>query len=309
MPLRIPPEENAKQKRNLKSLAMMANSELSALLNLIEDPDEDVFNSITERFVGMGKEIIPILEEHQHGTHDEELIKKINYIIDLVSLSVLTNELMEWKYSEDQSTIEAALIISNYLNKEFNQENIFFEIEKIRRSIWLELNDYLTPLEEVNIINKIVFGHYKFKGLETNYAKPNDFDLKGLITEKQANTFPIAALYLLISEMLGLGLKPVDVPRQNLLCYYEEEPLFDEQGSSILFFIDPLNGQIYTHKDIENYLKKINYVPHPLQIPAVSNVRFVQKWLNELSKIEKETEQDHKYNGIKALIEKLDDLQ
>jgi hypothetical protein len=86
---------------------MMANSELSALLNLIEDPDEDVFNSITERFVGMGKEIIPILEEHQHGTHDEELIKKINYIIDLVSLSVLTNELMEWKYSEDQSTIEA----------------------------------------------------------------------------------------------------------------------------------------------------------------------------------------------------------
>lgn len=286
----------------------MANSELSALLNLIEDPDEEVFNSITERFIGMGQEIIPILEEHQYGTHDEELIKKTNYIIDLVSLSVFTNELMEWKHSEDQSAIEAALIISKFLNRSFDQENTFFEIEKIRRSIWLELNDYLTPLEEVNIINKIVFGYYKFKGIETNYNKAKDFDLSALISEKQANTFPLAALYLLISEMLGLGLKPVDVPRQNLLCYYEEEPLFAEQGSSILFFIDPLSGQIYTHKDIENYLKKINYVPHPLQIPAVSNVRFVQKWLSELIKVEKEAAQDHRYNGIKALINKLDDF-
>lgn len=286
----------------------MANSELSALLNLIDDPDEDVFHSITERFIGMGQEIIPILEEHQLSTHDEELIKKTNYIIDLVALSVLTNELMEWKHSEDQSAIEAALIISKFLNRSFDQENTFFEIEKIRRSIWLELNDYLTPLEEVNIINKIVFGYYKFKGIETNYSKPKDFDLSALISEKQANTFPIAALYLLISEMLGLGLKAADVPRQNLLCYYEEEPLFDEQGSSILFFIDPLNGQIYTHKDIENYLKKINYVPHPLQIPAVSNVRFVQKWLSELTKVEKEAEQDHRYKEIKALIEKLDEF-
>ena len=113
----------------------MANSELSALLNLIDDPDEDVFNSITARFVGMGHEIIPILEEHQHGTHEEELIKKINYIIDVVSLSVMTNDLLEWKNSEDQSTIEASLIISKYLNKEFNQENIFFEIEKIQNDL------------------------------------------------------------------------------------------------------------------------------------------------------------------------------
>lgn len=287
---------------------MMANSEISALLNLIEDPDEDVFISITERFIGLGQEIIPFLEDHQHATHDESQIKKIGFIIDKITLSILSNEILEWKNTEDQSTIEASLILSKFLNREFNQENTFFEIEKIRRSIWLELNDYLTPLEEVNIINKIVFGYYKFKGIETNYKNGKDFDLQALINTKQSNTFPLAALYLLIAEMLGLSIKPVDVPRQNLLCYYEEEPLFDEKGSSILFFIDPLNGQIYTHKDIENYLNKINYVPHPLQIPVVSNLRFIQKWLNELAKVEKENEQEHKRIEIQNLIEKLDEL-
>jgi len=287
---------------------MMANSEISALLNLIEDPDEDVFISITERFIGLGQEIIPFLEDHQHATHDESQIKKICFIIDKITLSILSNEILEWKNTEDQSTIEASLILSKFLNREFNQENTFFEIEKIRRSIWLELNDYLTPLEEVNIINKIVFGYYKFKGIETNYKNGKDFDLQALINTKQSNTFPLAALYLLIAEMLGLSIKPVDVPRQNLLCYYEEEPLFDEKGSSILFFIDPLNGQIYTHKDIENYLNKINYVPHPLQIPVVSNLRFIQKWLNELAKVEKENEQEHKRIEIQNLIEKLDEL-
>ena len=287
---------------------MMANSEISALLNLIEDPDQDVFISITERFIGLGQEIIPVLEDHQHATHDESQIKKISFIIDKITLSILSDEILEWKNTEDQSTIEASLILSKFLNREFNQENTFFEIEKIRRSIWLELNDYLTPLEEVNIINKIVFGYYKFKGIETNYKNGKDFDLHALINTKQSNTFTLAALYLLIAEMLGLSIKPVDVPRQNLLCYYEEEPLFDEKGSSILFFIDPLNGQIYTHKDIENYLNKINYVPHPLQIPVVSNLRFVQKWLNELAKVEKENEQEHKRIEIQNLIEKLDEL-
>jgi len=287
---------------------MMANSEISALLNLIEDPDQEVFISITERFIGLGQEIIPVLEDHQHATHDESQIKKISFIIDKITLSILSDEILEWKNTEDQSTIEASLILSKFLNREFNQENTFFEIEKIRRSIWLELNDYLTPLEEVNIINKIVFGYYKFKGIETNYKNGKDFDLQALINTKQSNTFPLAALYLLIAEMLGLSIKPVDVPRQNLLCYYEEEPLFDEKGSSILFFIDPLNGQIYTHKDIENYLNKINYVPHPLQIPVVSNLRFVQKWLNELAKVEKENEQEHKFIEIQNLIEKLDEL-
>jgi regulator of sirC expression with transglutaminase-like and TPR domain len=287
---------------------MMANSEISALLNLIEDPDQDVFISITERFIGLGQEIIPVLEDHQHATHDESQIKKISFIIDKITLSILSDEILEWKNTEDQSTIEASLILSKFLNRDFNQENTFFEIEKIRRSIWLELNDYLTPLEEVNIINKIVFGYYKFKGIETNYKNGKDFDLQALINTKQSNTFPLAALYLLIAEMLGLSIKPVDVPRQNLLCYYEEEPLFDEKGSSILFFIDPLNGQIYTHKDIENYLNKINYVPHPLQIPVVSNLRFIQKWLNELAKVEKENEQEHKRIEIQNLIEKLDEL-
>jgi len=84
---------------------MMANSELHALLNLIEDPDEEVFLSITERFTLLGQEIIPVLEDHQNSTDDTEQIKKITYIIDKVSLSVLSNELLEWKNSEDQLTV------------------------------------------------------------------------------------------------------------------------------------------------------------------------------------------------------------
>lgn len=287
---------------------MMANSELHALLNLIEDPDEEVFLSITERFTLLGQEIIPVLEDHQNSTDDPEQIKKITYIIDKVSLSVLSNELLEWKNSEDQLTVEASLIISKYLNRDFNQENLFFELEKIRRSIWLELNDYLTPLEEVNIINKIVFDYYKFKGIETNYTNKKDFDISALIDSKQSNTFPLSALYLLVAEMLGLSLKPVDVPRQNLLCYFEEDPIYDENGTGILFFIDPLNGQVYTHKDIENYLQKINYIPHPMKISPVSTTRFVQKWLKELSKSEKELGDLHKQAGLLSLIEKLDDL-
>lgn len=283
----------------------MAKTELNALLNLIEDPDEEVFDSITKRFMGLGQKIIPILEEHLLSTIDEEQVKKINVIIDRVTLSVLSEELREWKKSGDPSIFRASMIISNYLNREIDQETFIYEIEQINRSVWLEVNDYLTPLEEINIINKIIFEYYEFKGLETTYSSLNDFDLSGLIFKKQSNTFPLGALYLILGALLGFNLKPVEIPHQNLLCYYEEESSFVENNNGILFFIDPLNGQVYTHKDIEQYLKKIKNLEYPLHIKTISSTQYVQKWLKELAKVEKASNRLLIQAEIQSIIEQL----
>jgi len=39
--------------------------EINALLNLIEDPDDNVYQTITKRFIGFGKDVIPVLNEFQ----------------------------------------------------------------------------------------------------------------------------------------------------------------------------------------------------------------------------------------------------
>jgi hypothetical protein len=283
---------------------MKTSGEINALLNLIEDPDEDIFASITSRFVGIGLEVIPHLDEYKLSCTSEDLIKKTECIISSIEVDVLAGSLKKWKESKEQSFLEASFFISMFLDRENNREALLFELERLRRCIWLELNDYLTPLEEVNILNKIIFGHVKLNGLEVSYNDAIEFDLQYLLATRNGNSYPLGALYMILGEMLGIPIEPIDIPKQNLLCYVEAKDFFSEVDKDrVLFFIDPVNGQVYTHRDIENYLKKINYVSPMLPIKPSGKKAYLQKWILEIARCAEEKENRTLFEGLKNVAE------
>jgi len=206
------------------------------------------------------------------------------------------------EYSKVTELSSTSILTSETSSKVFN----FFEIEKIRKTAWLELNDYLTPLEEINILNRTIFDFNKLRGLETNYSNKQEFDLFHLLSSKKGNSFSLAALYLIIAELLGIALKPVNIPKQNLLCYISEENPFEPSLSNqILFFLNPLSGQVYTHRDIENYLKKIDSIPYPITNSEESVLYFIQNWLLEIAKSEKEAGLLFKQQELKRIASSL----
>ncbi len=279
------------------------NGEINALLNLIEDPDEEVYQSITKRFMGFGQAVIPILSEYQQLTEDPVQTAKISSIISGISIKCLEDAVISWKNNNDRSVLEASLFVASYLNPENDRDQLFFEIEKIRKTIWLELNDYLTPLEEVNIINKIIFGHYNYRGVKMDLNAIADFDPGNLLTNKVSNTYPLGSLYLIVCEMLGISVLPVHIPKQNLLCYAEEgSSIISLEGNDILFYIDPLSGQIYTHKDIETYVKKMNLVHPPAVFKPSSSVNYVQRWLKSIAEAEQLSGSTDRHDGLQRII-------
>jgi hypothetical protein len=285
---------------------MQSSRELSALLNLIEDPDDEVYQSVSSRLLSLGDEILPHLEDHKHTIEDSEHKEKLEQIIHKIEVSALEQSLEEWKQNGELTIFDAAIIISNYLNRENEKEQFIFEIEKIRKTAWLELNDYLTPLEEINILNRTFFDFYKLRGLETDYAKKEEFSLFYLLSSKKGNSHSLAALYLIIAELLGINVTPISIPKQNLLCYINEENPFEPATSNeILFFLDPLTGQVYTHRDIENYLKKIDYIPYPIQNTPDTALKYVQNWLFEIAKSENESGLVYKSALLKKVAEGL----
>ena len=289
---------------------MQSSRELNALLNLIEDPDEEVYQSVTSKLMSLGDEILPILEEHKHHVEDSTLVFKFEEIIHKIEISALEQAIAEWKNNGENLLLDASLIISTYINREIDKEQFIFEIEKIRKTAWLELNDYLTPLEEINVLNRNIFDFNKMRGLETDYSNKQEFNLFHLLSTKKGNSYSLAALYLIIAELLGIALKPISIPKQNLLCYLSEENPFEPSTSNdILFFLDPLTGQVYTHRDIENYLKKIDYVPHPISSSSDSGQKFIQNWLLEVAKCEKEAGHTDKASALKRIAESLHEIK
>lgn len=284
---------------------MSKSGEIAALINLIEDPDEFVYQTVTERFIEHGKPIIPVLKEQLDFTENLEVQKRIEEILFKISLTVLENSFENWGILSENGLKHASILISHFLDNETDKDDVLFELEKIKRSIWIELNDYLTPLEEINVINKVLFSIYKFSGIKSKDFSLNEFDFNKLLLSKQGNSFAMAALYSTLCEMLGIEVKPVDIPNQNLLAYFSaENSLLENSRDIILFFIDPMSGQIYTHKHVVEYLKKID---NELQIDLIEPMPtkfFIKKWLYSIAKIFKEKGESLKSSSILQLADK-----
>lgn len=125
---------------------MRQNSEISALLNLIDDPDEEVFSTVSSCIVGYGKGIIPNLENLWENTVSEAVQERIEMIIHRLHYADLVNDLTEWRNSAYHDLLFGALLVARFQYPDLQTSPVIQEIEKIRRNVWLELNSFLTPL-------------------------------------------------------------------------------------------------------------------------------------------------------------------
>lgn len=266
---------------------MKESKEISALLHLMDDPDEYVYSTVSDKIISFGKDIIPNLEHLWENTTNEELQERIELLIHKLHFRDLTNDFTAWAEGE-ADLLQGALLVARYHYPELNNNTVFQEIEKLRRNIWLELNAYLTPLEQVNVITSIIFNYYKQTGVEFAYDSPDDYLINKALESKKGNAISNGIIYLVLCELLDVPVKAVNIPRQFILAYFDQQYDFlnpaGHASEKITLYVDPLNGQMYSHKDVENYFKRIAVTPSNSYFRQISNKRIIQFLLEELSK-------------------------
>ena len=115
---------------------MEENKEISALLHLIDDPDEEVFSTVSERIVSLGKEIIPNLENLWENTPAEEVQERIELLIHRLHYEELQLDFRDWHRIESPDLLDGALLVSRYKFPDLQTQSVVSEIEKFRRNIW-----------------------------------------------------------------------------------------------------------------------------------------------------------------------------
>lgn len=266
---------------------MENNTEISALFHLIDDPDEEVFHVISEKIVDYGKPIIPNLEHLWETTPDEYTQERIELLIHRLHYRDLAEDLRQWDVSGHHDLILGSLLVSKFQYPELSTAPVLQEIEKIRRNIWLELNNYLTPLEQINVVTSIMYNYYGLKGGEISYKEPNEFLLHKTLEAKRGNQISNGLLYLLLCEMLDIPVRAIQIPRQFIIAYfkpgYSEENLVNP-AEKIEFFIDPTSGHVFTHRDVESYFKRIAVPLVEAYFKPRKNKQVIQYLLEELAK-------------------------
>lgn len=290
---------------------MEENREINALLHLIDDPDEEVFGAVSTRIIDFGKGIIPNLENLWENTVSEDVQGRIELLIHRLHYRDLTEEIELWSKNLHHDLLTGALLVARFQYPEMVTTQVYQDIEKLRRNIWLELNTYLTPLEQVNVLTSILYNYFSIKGTEVAYQQPEEFLINRQLESKRGNAIANGILYLILSELLDIPVRAINIPKQFVLSYFRSDYDFTRHTENFMykseFFIDPISGQVFTHKDVETYFKRINVPPVTSYFKPMSNKRIIQVLLEEFSKCFSEEKDQYKSVELLALANLLDE--
>jgi len=265
-------------------MAELSKKELTALINLLDDPDDNIFGTVKSKLLDMGEKVIPVLESAWETSFNPLLQTRIENIIHRIQFERVIDVLKAWKKKRSHDLWEGAMLIARYQYPDLNEEKLLKQLQIIRQDVWLELNENLTALEKVKVINHILFDVHRFGGNTENYHAPENSFLNKVIENKKGNPLTLSIIYLLIANQLSLPISGINLPEHFVLAYTDEYAAPEIQGEErLLFYINPFSkGAVFSKKEIDMFLKQLNIAPEKSYYTPCTNVHIVQRLVRNL---------------------------
>ena len=290
--------------------AMHQIKEVTALLKLLDDPDAEVFSIISNRIMDYGNNIIPHLENEWENTVEISVQNRIETLIHKLQYNNLQKDLTEWSENTYNDLLFGSLLVAKYQYPDLHTTPILQDLERIKRNIWLELNSYLTPLEQANVLSSILYNYYNLRSSDICYENPNDFFINKVLESKKGNTISMGILYQVMCDLLDINASIISIPKQMIIAFYHSDYYAgksnEDDREHIHFYVDAVNGQAYSYADIHKYFKRIGVQPTIEHFKPLSHKRIIKTLLEEVGKCFYTQNAEEKQEEVVALAKILE---
>jgi len=265
----------------------MKNSKLKALINLLDDPDNTVYESVEKELLKEDMQIIPALEEKWENSYDENCQNRIENIILNIHFKKTKTRLKNWIRSKKNDLFKGFICIDRFQYPDLNLLNVKYKMEQIKKSVWLEFKDSLTLIEKITILNHFFYNINGFSINHNNLKSPQNCYLNQLLDTKTGNAVSLAILYTILARELGIPAMLTDFPKNPLIAIVDSKIAKKVYGSysrsDVIFYINPAHkGSITSRKEIDYYLKNNKYFPADSFAEPASDLLFIRRLLESL---------------------------
>ena len=285
----------------------MDKSKVHALISLLDDPNEAVFNSVEEELLKEEIEVVGELEKAWEISHNDVFQRRVENIIHSLQLKDVKSLMKKWVDEGGKDLFYGAFLVAKYQYPDLNYNELNEKIDKLRRDVWLELNDHLTSLEKVRIINHIMFDVHKYKRNSGNFIAPQNSYINEVVETKKGNPISLSIIYSVVAQRLGLPIYGVNLPKNFILCYLDENMGADySKGHTnrVMFYINPVNkGAILGRKEIEYFIKQQKLNKRDMYFNPCSNFEIIKRVLYNLSYAYENQGNENKKEEIQVLME------
>lgn len=274
---------------------MLNAKEITHLLYLLDDPDDEIIREIEGRIMSFGLEVIPYLEQATETEEDSLRMERMRNLITALRKTQLMEELVMWHETEEQDLLEALLILNRIEDPSVDRLEINRILDKIKLDAWLELNYDLSSFEQVKILNYIFFEVHQFKGNTTDYHHIDNSILSRVLQHKKGNPVLISVVYSLIAQRLNIPVYGVNLPQHFVLGYKSSEGIemlrrFNDPSSvskdtpgDVLFYINAFSdGLVLSYESLKSFLEQLKIEPKAEYFNICSNLDIVRRILRNM---------------------------
>lgn len=287
-----------------------SNKEILTLVRLLDDPDNKILKQIENKLLSYGVEAVKTLENAWENSDDNTIQKKLENIIHKILFQNTITNFKDWIEDDEDNLLKGYLLVTQYQYPELDGKKIQDQIDKIRQDVWLELNDNLTGLEKIKVLNHILFEIYKFKANISDSQSLQNFYLNNVLDSKKGNHLSLSLVYLIIAQNLELPLYGVNLPEHFILAYTKKvmnKNFSFEQDNEVLFYLNPFKkGAVFTKNEISLFLSQLKLTPDKTFFQPCDNKMIIKRLLLELIEIYNNSGEINKVDDIEIMLKILE---
>ena len=277
----------------------MKEPAIKAMIQLMDDSDQEVVQMVETQMRSLGPSIIPILEsEWENLSLNPVLQSKIENLIHEFQMESMKTELMHWKQSGAMDLLEGMWILATYRFPEYSFSTLKKDMDQLYYDVWPQMRDNLHPIDQIKVLNGVMFDQLKFGANTKNFHAANNSFINVVLESKKGNPISLCVIYLWIAQKLGLPVYGVNLPNLFVLTFKQEQTQF---------YINVFNkGLIFNKVDIDNYLAQLNLTPLDIYYQPCSNLEIIRRVLRNLIMAYEKSGHDDYRTELTDIIDSLD---
>lgn len=284
--------------------------ELRALLSLLDEPDADNYIRIQDKILSYGEAAVPELEALLDQHFNEMVLQRVMDLVQHIQYDAVYDALKRWASEGAEDLLQGFLIVSQYQYPNLDDVEVRTRLDQLTRDVWLEINNDLTALEKVKVMNHVLFDVSGFSASKTEAHIPQDYLINTLLETRKGSPVSLAILYLLVAHRLDIPLYGVNLPRHFILAYVQENPGSKASfpgPDEVLFYLNPFNrGTVFTRNEIDLFIKHIKLKPDPAHYSPCTHKDIIRRLLNNLVFSYEQMKKPEKAGDIGRLLSLLD---
>ncbi len=254
---------------------MLNESEIRALISLLDDEDPEVATHVEARIREQGSLLIPNLEQEWERNADAPLQQKIEELLHDLQYESVLERIVAWNRAGAADLLEGLWIVATYQYPTLSLDKLRKELEQLYYEVWLDISPDMHPMDQIKALNHVFYNKLKFAANTKNFHSPTNSMINQVLETRRGNPITLCVIYMMMANRLGLPVFGVNLPNLFVLTYKNQQGL--------QFYINVFHkGLVFARKDIDLYVGQLNLQELDTFYQPCTNPDIVRRVLRNL---------------------------